>query len=146
MKKLLALASFVALFSVAAFAQTGAQITFEKLVHDYGTIVQDADGNCEFKFKNTGNEPLIISGAKGSCGCTVPEWSKEPIAPGQSGSIKVKYDTKRIGKFSKTVTVTSNAVNGNNGTITLTIQGNVEAPGGSNLEKPTPAGSPTVRP
>lgn len=146
MKKFLALASFVALFSVAAFAQTGAQITFEKTVHDYGTIVQDANGNCEFKFKNTGNEPLIISGAKGSCGCTVPEWSKEPIAPGQSGSIKVKYDTKRIGKFSKTVTVTSNAVNGTNGTMTLTIQGNVEAPGGSNLEKPTPAGSPTVKP
>ncbi len=146
MKKFLALASFVALFSVAAFAQTGAQITFEKTVHDYGTIVQDANGNCEFVFKNTGNEPLIISGAKGSCGCTVPEWSKEPIAPGQSGSIKVKYDTKRIGKFSKTVTVTSNAVNGTNGTMTLTIQGNVEAPGGSNLEKPKPAGSPTVNP
>lgn len=89
----------------------GAKIEFSKEVHDYGTITQGGDGTCEFEFKNTGNAPLIISNAKGSCGCTVPEWPKEPIAPGASASIKVKYDTKRPGAINKSVTITSNAVN-----------------------------------
>ena len=70
---------------------------------------QGADGGCEFKFKNTGKEPLIISNARGSCGCTVPTWPKEPIMKGQTGIIKVHYDTKRVGAFTKTVTITSNS-------------------------------------
>ncbi|MFM7216532.1 MAG: DUF1573 domain-containing protein, partial [Bacteroidota bacterium] len=61
------------------------EITFEKELHDYGTIKQGADGNCEFKFKNTGKEPLIITNARGSCGCTVPTYPKEPIMKGQTG-------------------------------------------------------------
>ena len=86
-----------------------AEIVFESELIDYGTIEHNADGNREFKFKNKGKEPLIISNSTGSCGCTVPTWPKEPIKPGESGVIKVHYATDRIGNFDKTVTVTSNA-------------------------------------
>ncbi|MBM3423974.1 MAG: DUF1573 domain-containing protein [Bacteroidetes bacterium] len=89
----------------------GPKISFNKEVHDYGTIKYDGDPNCAFEFTNTGDEPLIISNCKGSCGCTVPEWPKEPIAPGAKGVIKVKYDTKRPGPISKSVTISSNAIN-----------------------------------
>ncbi len=91
--------------------ESGAKIEFAKETHDYGTIKYGADGSCTFEFKNTGNAPLIISNAKGSCGCTVPSWPKEPIAPGAKGTITVKYDTKRAGAINKSVTITSNAVN-----------------------------------
>ncbi len=84
-------------------------IAFESETIDYGTIERGADGNREFVFKNDGKEPLIISNCKGSCGCTVPTCPKEPILPGQTGKIKVKYDTNRMGSFTKTVTVRSNA-------------------------------------
>ena len=109
MKKLLFALSIV--FAASSLnAQTpvekGPKMVFSKEVHDYGTIKYDGDPNCSFEFTNTGDEPLIISNAKGSCGCTVPEWPKEPIAPGEKGSIKVKYDTKREGPISKTVTIT----------------------------------------
>ncbi|MBK6397255.1 MAG: DUF1573 domain-containing protein [Bacteroidetes bacterium] len=100
------------------------EIAFESEVHDYGTIKQGADGTCEFKFKNTGKEPLIISNAKGSCGCTVPTYPKEPIMKGQTGVIKVHYDTKRVGAFTKTVTINSNA---KSDTKVITIKGVVEA-------------------
>jgi hypothetical protein len=100
------------------------EITFENEMHDYGTIKQGADGTCEFKFKNTGKDPLVISNARGSCGCTVPTWPKEPIMKGQTGVIKVHYDTKRVGAFTKTVTLTSNA---KSDTKVLTIKGLVEA-------------------
>jgi len=100
------------------------EITFEKEVHDYGTIKQGADGGCEFKFTNTGKEPLIISNAKGSCGCTVPSWPKEPIKPGESGSIHVQYDSKRVGPINKSVTITSNA---KTSTKVIRITGNIEA-------------------
>lgn len=99
------------------------EATFEKDVVDYGTIEKDADGNREFKFKNTGKEPLIIYSATGSCGCTVPTWPKEPIKPGETGSIKVHYDTKREGNFEKTVTVSSN---GKTPSKTLKIHGVVK--------------------
>ncbi|MFM2208309.1 MAG: hypothetical protein RL213_2284 [Bacteroidota bacterium] len=111
------------------------EITFETEVHDYGTIKQGADGNCEFKFKNTGKEPLIISNAKGSCGCTVPTYPKEPIMKGQTGIIKVHYDTKRVGAFTKTVTLNSNA---KTDTKTLTIKGVVEAVEDQPAEQATP--------
>ncbi|MCX6231821.1 MAG: DUF1573 domain-containing protein [Bacteroidetes bacterium] len=85
------------------------EIQFSKTTHDYGKIIQGADGNCEFKFKNTGKEPLILSNVVSSCGCTIPSWSRDPIMPGKEGSIKVKYDTNRIGIISKQITVMSNA-------------------------------------
>lgn len=87
--------------SFAQEVKNGAQIEFEKEVHDYGTIENGANGQCTFNFKNSGNAPLIISNAKGSCGCTVPSWPKEPIAPGASAKITVKYDTKRAGAINK---------------------------------------------
>ena len=77
--------------------QAGAKIEFEKEVHDYGTVKYNGDGRCTFDFKNTGNAPLIISNAKGSCGCTVPEWPKDPIAPGATATISVEYKTSRPG-------------------------------------------------
>lgn len=101
----------------------GAQISFDKETHDYGTIKNGANGTCTFEFKNTGNAPLILSNAKGSCGCTVPTWPKEPIAPGATGVISVKYDTKRQGAINKSVTITSNATNEPNKVIR--IKGNV---------------------
>lgn len=82
---------------------------FDTEVIDYGTIEHNADGNREFKFTNVGKEPLIISNAVGSCGCTTPQWPKEPIKPGGTGVIKVHYATDRVGAFEKTVTLTSNA-------------------------------------
>ena len=96
---------------IAQEVTNGATIEFEKEVHDYGTIDNGANGQCTFEFKNTGKAPLIISNAKGSCGCTVPSWPKEPIAPGATGKITVKYDTKRPGAINKSVTITSNATN-----------------------------------
>jgi hypothetical protein len=86
-------------------------MTFEKETIDFGTIDQGADGVRIFKFKNTGHAPLIITEVKGECGCTtLPDgWPKEPIKPGASGMIKVKYDTQRTGTFDKKVTITSNA-------------------------------------
>lgn len=119
--------TMVALFGMNqlnAQIEAGAQIEFEKDVHDYGTIKQYGNGVYEFVFKNTGNAPLLISNAKGSCGCTVPEWPKEPIAPGAEGKIKVKYDTKRVGPFGKSVTLQSNATN--EPVKTIRIKGTVE--------------------
>lgn len=121
MKRLLGVVLSLFLIS-SAFAQTGAVIKFNKLVHDYGTIYQNADGNSEFSFTNKGDQPLVLSSVRSSCGCTVPQWPKEPILPGQSGSIRVTYDTKRIGTISKQVTVLSNATESQ---VTLNIKGNV---------------------
>jgi hypothetical protein len=120
-------AAAVVLASTFAFGQeantNAPQIAFTQETIDYGNIKKDANGEREFVFKNTGKEPLIITNCVGSCGCTVPQWPKTPIAPGEKAAIKVKYDTRRVGRFQKTVTVTSNA-----GTPTkvLTIKGNVE--------------------
>lgn len=78
-------------------------------VIDYGKIEQNADGVRVFKFKNVGNSPLEISRIQSSCGCTVPKKPSEPIMPGKEGEIEVKYATNRVGGFSKTITVYSNA-------------------------------------
>jgi len=104
---------------------TGPQITFSSMTLDYGTIENASEGTREFTFKNTGKEPLIISGCAGSCGCTVPTCPKEAIMPGKSGSIKVHYDTNRTGAFTKNVTVQSNDPSGPK---VLTITGTVNAP------------------
>ena len=88
---------------------TGPIFQFENEVIDYGEIAQNSDGNRVFTFKNIGKSPLIITQVKGSCGCTVPTKPEEPIMPGETGEIKVKYATNRIGPFSKTVTISSNA-------------------------------------
>jgi len=78
-------------------------------VWDFGTIQQGDEPEFTFTFQNTGNEPMIISNAKGSCGCTVPQWPKEPIAPGEIGEINVKFNSKnKKGSQNKTVTLTAN--------------------------------------
>lgn len=90
-------------------AQPTTTISFDKEEHDFGNINEGDKVEHIFKFTNTGNEPLIISSAKGSCGCTVPEWPKEPIPPGQGGEIAVAFDSKnKPGKQTKTVTIQAN--------------------------------------
>ncbi len=110
--------------SQSATNPNAAEITFVKTVHDYGTIVQGSDGACEFKFTNTGKEPLILSRPQSSCGCTVPTWPQEPILPGKSEVIKVTYNTNSIGPINKSVTVTSNAKTSR---VVLQIKGSVVA-------------------
>ncbi|MEZ5043703.1 MAG: DUF1573 domain-containing protein [Saprospiraceae bacterium] len=115
-------------------ATDGPAMKFETLQVDYGTIIQDSDPYRYFKFTNVGTEPAVIKTAKGSCGCTVPTYPKEPILPGQTAEIKVRYDTKRVGPFTKRVTLTTNTAEPE---IVLTIKGVVE-------KKPEePAGLPT---
>ena len=82
---------------------------FEKETIDYGVIEKGADGQRVFKFKNIGKSPLIISNVKTSCGCTVPTVPKEPIMPGQTAQMTVKYDTNRVSPFNKAITIYSNA-------------------------------------
>ncbi len=131
--------------TVAPAASTSlADIKMDKMTHDYGTIPQGANGDCEFKFVNNGKEPLVITNCQGSCGCTVPVCPKEPILPGKSGVIKVKYDTNRPGGIYKTVTVNSNAKSGN---IVLTIKGTVDPKPVEEAfpQSQTPAGAPVEK-
>ena len=100
---------FVATFGLISYAQETAEISFKTEEIDYGKIKAGSDGVRVFEFTNTGKAPLVITNVSSSCGCTVPSWTKEPIAPGAKGKIEVKYDTNRVGPISKTVTVTSNA-------------------------------------
>jgi len=105
---------------------TNVTIDFESKVVDYGILEHNSkDHTREFKFTNNGTEPLIIKNAKGSCGCTVPTWPREPIAPGETAKISVKYATNRIGKFTKTITLTTNA---DKRPVILTIKGVVNPP------------------
>ncbi|TSA26691.1 MAG: DUF1573 domain-containing protein [Bacteroidetes bacterium] len=101
------------------------EITFEKTVHDYGIVTKGSNGTCEFKFTNTGKEPLILSKPVSSCGCTVPSWPQEPILPGKSDVIKVTYNTNNLGVINKTVTIYSNAQTNR---VLLSIKGQVVAP------------------
>jgi hypothetical protein len=124
MKKVLFTLALAAFAFVGTAQDSGPMISLDKDTHDYGTIKMGADGNCEFTVTNTGTEPLIMSNCKGSCGCTVPKCEKNPIMPGESSTIKVAYDTKRVGPINKSVTITSNAVN--EPTKVIRIKGNVE--------------------
>ncbi len=110
----------------ASKARAKTSIQFEKMEHDYGTIKQGESPETIFKFTNTGNEPLIIETAKGSCGCTVPEWPKDPIAPGGKGEIKVQFNSAgKSGDQSKSVTLTANTDPLN---TVLTIKAKVDVP------------------
>ena len=121
MKKLITFVFAIALFTGATVnAQEtdkkgelkGAKIEFDQEVIDYGQVEYASNGEREFVIKNIGDAPLVITRVKGSCGCTVPTKPSEPILPGETGVMKVKYDTKRANQpFSKSITVTSNAVN-----------------------------------
>ena len=140
MKKILSV--FVIVFAVSAIASaqvtapttapvsteqvvdaTQPQVTFEADLIDYGTITQGSDPYRFFNFTNSGSVPVIIKHAKGSCGCTVPTYPKEAIEPGESAQIKVRYDTNRVGPFTKRVTLTIQDMAEKK---TLTIKGKVE--------------------
>ena len=133
MKRVIFLLGITLLMAGAAKAQdaktqSGPEIEFEEIVHDYGDVPYNGNGECEFRFTNTGDAPLLIQKPKSSCGCTVPSWPSEPVLPGKSEVIKVTYRTSRCGSFNKTVTVTSNAIK--NPTVVLRIKGRV-------LDQPT---------
>ena len=111
-----------------AETQSGPEIEFEEIVHDFGDVPYNGNGECEFRFTNTGDAPLLIQKPRSSCGCTIPSWPNAPIPPGGSDVIKVTYRTNRIGNFNKSITVTSNAIT--NSTVVLRIKGRV-------LDQPT---------
>lgn len=123
MKKLLLL--FLTILPLMAFSQK-ARIEFEKTSHDFGTISETGGPAVyDFVFKNTGDAPLILNNVRPSCGCTTPTWSRQPIAPGQSGSVKVSFDPRhRPGRFNKSITINSNA---SNPVLTLSIHGIVSS-------------------
>lgn len=101
-------------------------MTFEKEAHDFGTIIQGEKVSYKFKFTNTGASDLLITDAKGSCGCTVPEYPRTPVKPGQSGEIDVIFDsTGKIGQQNKKVTITANTIPN---MLTLAINGVIEEP------------------
>ncbi len=128
MKKILA-----GLFMTGAIAFASAQtISFDKTTFDYGNVKAGSDGHRFFTVKNTGDKPLIISEVKPSCGCTTPEWSKDPILPGKSAQIKVGYNTGIKGSFNKLIEVYSNDPQNNRSV--LYIKGTVEDLAGENAE------------
>lgn len=116
---------FLLLASQASTQINKSTIRFDKEIHDFGVInISEGDVFHEFEFVNTGNMPIIINQVKASCGCTTPEWTKEPVIPGQTGSIKVSFNPKgRPGPFSKSITISSNAERQK---IVLKITGKVE--------------------
>jgi len=108
------------------------EIKFEVETYDFGTIKQGDKVTYDFNFTNTGKEPLIISNAQGSCGCTVPVWPKEPIAKSAKGTINVVFNSAgKMGMQDKTVTISSN---GKTGQVVLHLKGNVEAPAAAPAE------------
>lgn len=107
--------------------EKGQEIWFEELVHDYGEIDQDSDGSWIFKFKNIGETAFVINRVRSTCGCTVPEWPREPVEPGKKGEIEVIYNTALSGTFVKSLYVYSSAANS---PVKIQIKGKV-------LRKPT---------
>jgi len=143
MKKVILSFAIAIGIAISANAQaqlvTGPNITIDKEVHDYGTIPFGGNGTCEFKVTNSGTDPLILSKCKGSCGCTVPTCDTTPILPGASSLIQVKYDTKRSGQITKSITIYSN--DPDDSVKLVHIKGNVEAD--PNATAPgTPGGAP----
>ncbi len=112
--------------AIAGFGLVSAQtISFDKTTLDYGNIKAGSDGHRVFTIKNTGDKPLILNEVKPACGCTTPEWSKDPILPGKTGIIKVGYNTAIQGVFSKNIEVFSN--DPENSRSVIIIKGNVQA-------------------
>jgi hypothetical protein len=97
-----------------------AAFNWEKTEHDFGTIKKDVPVDHRFTFTNKGNAPLIITSVQASCGCTVTDYSTDPIAPGESGFVKATYNAAKVGVFSKTVTVNANTADG---AVLLAIKG-----------------------
>lgn len=131
-------AGFAASQSVSAQTVLGPKLTSETLEVNYGEVEYAGARERVWTFKNTGKEPLMITNATGSCGCTVPSFPKEPIMPGKTGEIKINYDTNRQGPFAKTVTVTTNEPAGSN-TYTIQVKGTVKANPATPATPATPA-------
>lgn len=124
MKKLLNIATvLIAFISLSAMAVAVGEFKFEKETHDFGTIPFNKPASYEFVFNNTGDAPIILSEVAPSCGCSVADFSKAPIKPGDSGKIKVTYNAATKGPFTKSFTVKSNT---KTPVKTLTVKGNVE--------------------
>lgn len=127
MMKKIVLVLFIGLLGLSLTAQDAtAKIEFKSETVDYGEIAKGSDGIRVFEFTNTGTAPLIISKVSSSCGCTIPKKPEDPILPGKTGEIQVKYDTNRVGPIRKAITVISNA---DTPTKVLKIKGEVKATG-----------------
>ena len=125
MKRIIFIFMAILLTAGLASAQKKAVISAEETSFDFGTI-KEANGNVShtFQIKNTGDSPLVLTRVIASCGCTTPEWTKEPIEPGTTGDVTITYNPKnRPGPFVKTISVYSN---GKTGSFILTIRGEVE--------------------
>lgn len=134
--------AFAAANDASAQAVLGPKLTYTTDVVNYGEVDYSGNGERAWKFKNEGKQPLTITSAKGSCGCTVPEYPKEPIMPGKEGIIKIKYDTKRPGPITKTVTITTNEPEGSN-THVIQVKGNVKpAPENNGVPAKEQGGAP----
>jgi Protein of unknown function (DUF1573) len=130
----LTLLLFVAAVATAQNTQSPAKsntavVQWDKTEYDFKTIPQGTPATAVFKFKNTGKIPLVISNVLGSCGCTVPTWPRDPIAPGETAEIKAVYNAANPGPFSKSVTMYANIENGSS---SLTIKGSVSETAQSN--------------
>lgn len=114
MRSLLLLPALLFSLSLPArFARAQGVLTFETPTHDFGRVPEGTLASHEFKFKNTGNQPVVIASAQASCGCTTPDWTRTPVLPGRSGIVKAVYNSAgRPGVFAKTITVLSNATEG----------------------------------
>ena len=121
---LVSVTSFAAATVSTVADGTAAIMTFATNKHSFSVIPQGTPVTYEFTFSNTGKEPLLIKNAVGSCGCTVPEYTQEAIAPGGKGKVKVTYNAASLGVFSKTVTVNTNSAS--TPVIVLTIDGEVK--------------------
>jgi hypothetical protein len=110
--------------STKAAATAGPAITFEESKYDFGSVVQGGVVDHTFKFRNTGTAPLIISNIGVSCGCTTPEWTKEPVAPGKTGTISAHFNSAgKMGMQNKVLTIESNATAGS---TTVSLVGEVK--------------------
>jgi hypothetical protein len=116
-------AQIVASNTSSANSLRNAVFAWSETVYDFGKIELNVPVTHEFTFSNTGDVPLVITGAKASCGCTVTEYSKNPIEPGARGFVKATYNAAKVGVFSKTVTLNANT---DEGTVVLSIKGEVE--------------------
>jgi Protein of unknown function (DUF1573) len=153
----LVLLAFFSLSTTALMAQgdaiigpqaDGAVIEFESETLDFGTLPHKGDASGTFTFWNRGTSDLLITFCKGTCGCTVPQCPTEAIKPGEKGSIKVNYDSNRVGAFTKNVNVTSNAINAPNKSLAIkgTIEAPVDAPAPDMAPSPSPSPSPAPAP
>ncbi|MFT6338218.1 MAG: hypothetical protein ACI86M_003082 [Saprospiraceae bacterium] len=155
MKKIFLLAFVFAAFSMVAVSQStepttptpiedatpdtgGPIMSLESNTVDYGTMKQHGEPLRKVSFTNTGTEPLVIKNARGSCGCTVPTWPKEPVLPGASADIEIRYATNRLGKINKTVKITTNE--GGDPHV-IKVVGNILKP---EDDKSVPASAPSI--